>query len=132
MAARTVIKRNLKGLRKLSSRSLTWRMSMTGACVSVITVSRLFPQSKHKQVHIFPGFLTLLAKDVPLVRCIFLHVKVCIHHHFICLYVYNKEKKTYSKLLGEETSGNHQAYRRGHLDITILNKIRAAKECGRN
>ena len=35
-------------------------------------------------------------------------------------------------LLGEETSGNHQAYRRGHLDITILNEIRAAKECGRN
>ena len=29
--------------------------------------------------------------------------------------------KTYSRLLGEETSGNHryQAYRRGHLDITI-------------
>ena len=36
----------------------------------------------------------------------------------------------YSKLLGEETSRNPQAYRRGHLDITILNKIRAAKECG--
>ena len=35
-------------------------------------------------------------------------------------------------LLGEETSGNHQAYRRGHLDITILNEIKAAKECGRN
>ena len=35
-------------------------------------------------------------------------------------------------LLGQETSGNHQAYRRGHLDITILNEIRAAKECGRN
>ena len=35
-------------------------------------------------------------------------------------------------LLGKETSGNHQAYRRGHLDITILNEIRAAKECGRN
>ena len=26
-------------------------------------------------------------------------------------------------LLGEETSGNHQAYRRGHPDITILNEI---------
>ena len=26
----------------------------------------------------------------------------------------------YSRLLGEETSRNHQAYRRGHLDITIL------------
>ena len=24
-------------------------------------------------------------------------------------------------MLGKETSGNHQAYRRGHLDITILN-----------
>ena len=35
-------------------------------------------------------------------------------------------------LLGEETSENHQAYRRGHLDNTILNEIRAAKECGRN
>ena len=36
-------------------------------------------------------------------------------------------------LLGEETSRNHQAYRRPcHLDITILNEIRAAKECGRN
>ena len=35
-------------------------------------------------------------------------------------------------LLGKETSGNHQAYRRGHLDTTILNEIRAAKECGRN
>ena len=35
-------------------------------------------------------------------------------------------------LLGEETSGNHQAYWRGHPDITILNEIRAAKECGRN
>ena len=33
-------------------------------------------------------------------------------------------------LLGEETSGNHQAYRRGHPDITMLNEIRAAKECG--
>ena len=28
----------------------------------------------------------------------------------------------YSRLLGEESSGNHQAYRRGHLDITILNE----------
>ena len=25
----------------------------------------------------------------------------------------------YSMLLGEETSRNHQAYRRGHLDVTI-------------
>ena len=33
-------------------------------------------------------------------------------------------------MLGEETSENHQAYRRGHLDITILNEIKAAKECG--
>ena len=32
-------------------------------------------------------------------------------------------------LLGDETSGNHQAYGRGHPDITILNEIRAAKEC---
>ena len=38
----------------------------------------------------------------------------------------------YSKLFGKETSRNHQAYRSGHLDITILNKIRPAKECGRN
>jgi len=38
----------------------------------------------------------------------------------------------YSKLLDEETSRNHKAYRRGHLDITILSKIRAAKECGRS
>ena len=30
-------------------------------------------------------------------------------------------------LLGEETSGNHQAYRKGHLDITMLNEINAAK-----
>ena len=29
---------------------------------------------------------------------------------------------------GGETSGNHQAYRRGHLDITILNETKAAKE----
>ena len=35
-------------------------------------------------------------------------------------------------LLAEETSGNHQAYWRGHPDITILNEIRAAKGCGRN
>ena len=35
-------------------------------------------------------------------------------------------------MLGEETSGNHQAYRRGHLDITLLYEIKAAKECGRN
>ena len=35
-------------------------------------------------------------------------------------------------LLGEETSRNHQACRRGHLDITILNEIRTAKESGRN
>ena len=27
-------------------------------------------------------------------------------------------------LLGEETSGNHQAYRRGHLDITISQRNR--------
>ena len=46
--------------------------------------------------------------------------------------VYSKFKDIYSKLLSEETSGNHQAYRRGHLDITILNEIRAAKECGIN
>ena len=47
---------------------------------------------------------------------------------------YNKFKQIYSRLLGEETSGNHQAYRRGHLDITISNKIKAVwqKECGRN
>ena len=38
----------------------------------------------------------------------------------------------YSKLLGEDTSRKPQAYSRGHLDITILNKIRAAKECDRN
>ena len=47
-------------------------------------------------------------------------------------YVQQILKTVYSKLLGEETSRNHQAYRRGHLDITILDKIRAAKECGRN
>ena len=35
-------------------------------------------------------------------------------------------------MLDEETSGNHQAYRRGHLDVTILNEIKATKECGRN
>ena len=35
-------------------------------------------------------------------------------------------------MLGEETSRNPQAYRRGHLDITILNKIRAAKERKQN
>ena len=35
----------------------------------------------------------------------------------------------YSNLLGER---NHKAYRRGHLDITILSKISAAKECGRD
>lgn len=29
-------------------------------------------------------------------------------------------KSTYSKLLRKETLGNHQAYRRGHLDFTIL------------
>ena len=29
-------------------------------------------------------------------------------------------------LLGEKTSGNHQAYRRGHLDITIFNEIKAS------
>ena len=46
---------------------------------------------------------------------------------FICLYVYNKNLK-YSRLLGEETE-NHQAYRRGHLNITIE---RGAKECSRN
>lgn len=40
--------------------------------------------------------------------------------------------KIYNRLLSEETSENHQAYRRGHLDNTILNKMRAAKECGRN
>ena len=28
------------------------------------------------------------------------------------------KKRTYSRLLGEETSGNHQAYRRGHLTPT--------------
>ena len=30
----------------------------------------------------------------------------------------------YSRLLGEETSRNHQAYRKGHLDITILYPIK--------
>ena len=35
-------------------------------------------------------------------------------------------------LLGEETSGNHQAYKRRHPDSAILNEIRAAKGCGRN
>ena len=38
-------------------------------------------------------------------------------------------KYTAYRLLGEETSGNHQ---RGHLDITIVNEIRAAKEWGKN
>jgi len=63
---------------------------------------------------------------------------------FVCLYIYKKFKRKkkiiiiiiiiiiYGKLLGEETSRNHKAYRRGHLDITILSKISAAKECGRN
>ena len=61
---------------------------------------------------------------------------------FICLYIYKNIFKRkikqiiiviiHSKLLGEETSRNHKAYRRGHLDITILSKISAAKECGRN
>ena len=54
------------------------------------------------------------------------------YRSFLFAFMCTTKKKTYSKLLGEETSGNHQAYRRGHLDITILNKIRAAKECGRN
>jgi len=31
-------------------------------------------------------------------------------------------------LLAKETSENHQPYKKGHLDITILNKIRAAKD----
>ena len=54
------------------------------------------------------------------------------HHHLFAFMCITNFKKAYSRLLGEETSGNHQAYRRGHLEITILNKIRAAKECGRN
>ena len=54
------------------------------------------------------------------------------HHHIYLPYCKINFKDIYSMLLGEETSGNHQAYRRGHLDITILNEIRAAKECGRN
>ena len=52
-----------------------------------------------------------------------------IHHHHLFAFTYNKN---YSRLLGEETSENHQAYRRGHFDITILNEIKAAKECDRN
>ena len=54
------------------------------------------------------------------------------HHHIYLPYCKINFKNIYSMLLGEETSGNHQAYRRDHLDITILNEIRAAKECGRN
>ena len=56
-----------------------------------------------------------------------------IHHHHIYLpWCITNFKDIYSMLLGDETSGNHQAYRRGHLDITILNEIRAVKECERN
>ena len=38
------------------------------------------------------------------------------HHHYLFALVYNTFQICYSMLLGEETSGNHQAYRRGHLD----------------
>ena len=44
------------------------------------------------------------------------------HHHLFAFMWITDFKKAYSRLLGEETSGNHQAYRRGHLEITILNK----------
>ena len=44
------------------------------------------------------------------------------HHHLFAFMQITDFKKAYSRLLGEETSGNHQAYRRGHLEITILNK----------
>ena len=37
---------------------------------------------------------------------------------FICL-ILKSIFLQYSMLLGEETSRNHQAYRRGHLDVTI-------------
>ena len=44
------------------------------------------------------------------------------HHHLFAFMWITDFRKAYSRLLGEETSGNHQAYRRGHLEITILNK----------
>ena len=49
-------------------------------------------------------------------------IKVHHHHHLFAFMWITDFKKAYSRLLGEETSGNHQAYRRGHLEITILNK----------
>ena len=39
---------------------------------------------------------------------------------FVSLCVTTTNFTGYNRLLGEETSRNHQAYRRGHLDITIL------------
>ena len=42
---------------------------------------------------------------------------------FISLFV-TANFTEYSRLLGEETSRNHQAYRKGHLDITILYPIK--------
>ena len=58
---------------------------------------------------------------------------------------YNSLKKENKKINNNNNNNNNiqqavrrgdlkkpQAYRRGHLDIKILNKIRAAKECGRN
>ena len=45
---------------------------------------------------------------------------------FILPWCITNFKDIYSMLLGEETSENHQAYKRGHLDITILNEIRTA------
>ena len=54
------------------------------------------------------------------------------HHHIYLPYRITNFKDIDSMLLDEETSGNHQAYRRGHLDITILNEIRVVKESERN
>ena len=46
------------------------------------------------------------------------------HHHHLLAFSVETNFKGYSKLLGEETSRNHQAYRRGHLLPRHHNTIR--------
>ena len=75
---------------------------------SLTTSKRLLFEKKNDSSHNgFSGKVLILVETL---------IGYIHHHHQIYLpYRITNFKDIYSMLLGEETSGNHQAYRRGHL-----------------
>ena len=89
--------------------------------------------SKNTFAIMFLGVNWKMGPDCDLVHCIFvllstledfcshdLHLVFFDYSSFFCLNIKKYFILEYSMLLGEETSRNHQAYRRGHLDVTIF------------